>query len=660
MVQRTVENFDLLIQASGSGYRAVVRDSPVGEVGPVPVTIPLPTLELENLRLRIGPPGVEPASGTTPAGVAAIRQFGRRLFDAAFHDDVRLAWRASIAHTEGRESGLRLRLRLADAPELADLPWELLYDVEISRFLALWQSTPVVRFVDLPGGVRSLTIDRPLRVLVLRASPTDLEPVDARGERSKVGFVPAARAVDTPEPTRGVVVHHVQSGTLADLQAHLRRREYHVLHFIGHGSHDPLSTDGVLALEGTSGPADWVTGVDLGAVLADHRSLRLAVLDSGAGGRSATDSFASVARSLVQQGIPAVVATQFAMSDGAARTFATTLYRRVADGYPLDAAVTEGRHSISDELNAVEWAAPVLYLRAPDARIFEFAPVVLSNIGRPAPRMDQVLEAPSAPRLPELPRVPPTVVASPPASRPAPASSAPASVEAPTYRSPPAGHVPLPPPARAPVGGRRRPRYGGRIRGRATSEVSTTISTDPYASEAIEKAVQSVLRPGRLLFNPPDDMRQGTVERIEVAIARTTGLDDELRAGLRGRGVGRIEDVATSPFMAVDLRGTGFEITPLSLPTGMEQLLHPTARWEFDVLPRRSGTRTLQVIAWMRVPLPSRPDERMSVPVLERTVQVRVAPLYATRTFAATNWQWLVATSVAAGGGVAAWIKLVG
>jgi hypothetical protein len=64
-------------------------------------------------------------------------------------------------------------------------------------------------------------------------------------------------------------------------------------------------------------------------------------------------------------------------------------------------------------------------------------------------------------------------------------------------------------------------------------------------------------------------------------------------------------------------------------------------------------------MAWMRVPLPDRPDERVSVPVLERTVQVRVAPLYATKTFAAKNWQWLVATSVATGGGLTAWLNLV-
>src|SRR3712207_6395070 len=62
---------------------------------------------------------------------------------------------------------------------------------------------------------------------------------------------------------------------------------------------------------------------------------------------------------------------QFEITDLAAITFAHSLYEAIADGYPLDAAMAEARNAIRDRANPVEWATPVLYLRAPDGRVFD-------------------------------------------------------------------------------------------------------------------------------------------------------------------------------------------------------------------------------------------------------------------------------------------------
>jgi CHAT domain-containing protein len=77
-----------------------------------------------------------------------------------------------------------------------------------------------------------------------------------------------------------------------------------------------LFTDG-------SGRGVPVTAEDLGVVLHDHRSLRLAVLNTCSAGRTdASDPFAGIADTLVRRGIPAVVAMQFAVTDRAAVEFA--------------------------------------------------------------------------------------------------------------------------------------------------------------------------------------------------------------------------------------------------------------------------------------------------------------------------------------------------
>src|SRR5207253_216110 len=111
-----------------------------------------------------------------------------------------------------------------------------------------------------------------------------------------------------------------------------------------------------------------------GIDLHDAALLRLVVLNACEGARSdATDPFSGVAQSLVQQGIPAVVAMQFEISDAAAIAFAHGFYGAVADGMPIDASMGQARKDIHD-ISVLEWATPVLYLRALDSRIFELAP----------------------------------------------------------------------------------------------------------------------------------------------------------------------------------------------------------------------------------------------------------------------------------------------
>jgi tRNA A-37 threonylcarbamoyl transferase component Bud32 len=171
----------------------------------------------------------------------------------------------------------------------------------------------------------------------------------------------------------------------------------------------------------------------------------------------------------------------------------------------------------------------------------------------------------------------------------------------------------------------------------------------------IDRAIAEVVVNGRLAFNPPDRMRQGHAERMEVTIARSTTMDNKLREGLRGPGAVRMADVETSPFMSVELQGENFQVTPL---TAREQLLRPTARWEYDVLPRRPGNQKLQLSVMMRIPLPERPDEKVSVPVLEYGVRVSVDPVYGVRRFVSKNWQWLVATVAGLAGVLTAWLKL--
>ena len=263
------------------------------------------------------------------------------------------------------EAALRIRLRMSGCPELADLPWELLYDRDEDWFLALSDRTPVIRYVQLPNPPRAIPVTLPLRILVIRSEPTDYPPLDLAAEWAKV-----AESLGELAEAGDLAFTELAAPTLGELRRALTRDTFHVLHYMGHGGFDS-QRGGVLLFTDRAGRGVPVTSGDLGVMLHDHTSLRLAVLNACEAGRTdPADPFAGVADTLVRRGIPAVVAMQFEVSDDAAVEFAPALYGALAAGRPVDAAVAEARKAMYT-VSPLEWATPVLYLRADNALLFD-------------------------------------------------------------------------------------------------------------------------------------------------------------------------------------------------------------------------------------------------------------------------------------------------
>jgi DNA-binding beta-propeller fold protein YncE len=361
-------DFDIAIEPLGDGYRARVVDSPAGEAY-ADFAFPFTDESLTILILR-----VIGSIGRARRKVRRIQSeerglledFGGQLFRAVFSGPVRECLGRSRLVAENRDAGLRIRLRLPGA--LANIPWEYLHDTGYG-FLGLSPETALVRYLDMPAPVRPFPIMPPLRILAMISAPTDAPGLEGEEEWGKL-----TGALD--DLIRGglVQVDRLEAGTLSALQRPLRLREYHVLHFIGHGGYDEDAQDGALALEGADRKTRLVTGRDLGLMIRGHRSLRLVVLNACEGARSARDDpFGGVAQALVRQGIPAVIAMQFEISDPAALVFSQSFYQAVADGLPVDVATLEARRAMFAEGNEVEWATPVLYLRSPDGQVFSRA-----------------------------------------------------------------------------------------------------------------------------------------------------------------------------------------------------------------------------------------------------------------------------------------------
>jgi hypothetical protein len=359
-------DFDLALEELGGGrYRARVIGSPSGQARGE-FSLPFEDMELENFLLRIGRPRSGVRRLESPENEAA-REFGTKLFDSLFAGDVGMQWQRSVDAAERDGRGLRLRLRLADAPALRELPWEYLHSQATDRFVALSSWTPIVRHVSIDRPADMLTVVPPLRILAMVSAPSDAPGLDVDAEWARLeeslADVTAAGLIQ---------VTTLEDATLRSLQRAVRNETFHVFHFIGHGGFDEAAQDGILLLEDDNGRAREVTGRDLGTILADDRSLRLAVLNACEGARtSITDPFAGVAHSLILAGMPAVVAMQFEISDRAAIVFSHEFYAAVAEGRAVDAALSEARRAIFSQSGGVEWGTPVLHMRTEDGVLFD-------------------------------------------------------------------------------------------------------------------------------------------------------------------------------------------------------------------------------------------------------------------------------------------------
>jgi len=259
-----------------------------------------------------------------------LEDFGGQLFHAVFSGPVRECLGRSRLVADSTDAGLRIRLRLPGT--LANIPWEYLYDRERGGFLGLSPRTALVRYMELPAPVKPFPISPPLRILAMISAPSDVPGLAGEEEWVKLND-----ALDGLIRLGMVRVDRLEVGTLSALQRPLRQRDYHVLHFVGHCGFDDDAQDGALALEGADGRSRLVTGRDLGVMLEGHRSLQLVVLNACEGARSARDDpFGGVAQALVRQGIPAVIAMQFEISDPAALVFSQSFYQAIADDYPVD------------------------------------------------------------------------------------------------------------------------------------------------------------------------------------------------------------------------------------------------------------------------------------------------------------------------------------
>lgn len=308
-----------------------------------------------------------------------LSDIGTTLFEALFRGQVLRLFTGLYDQQVQPHSDTFLRLRLdidENALEIAALPWELLWWRDV--FLATQVQTLVGRqLLNLDyGSSTSLRISGTPRVLIVIPGGSNLE--GCREEERVTGVLSAS----------GIPFKVLKDQVpLAAVNDELATGNYHILHFVGHGAFLEGSRErppkGYLRFNSGDGAGEtWVDDTRLQSMLGNYRDLKLVLLNAcrGAslGGRpGAKAGFSGIAPAILRAGVPAVVAMQTDITDEAAARFADTFYRRLTAGKwagQVDLAVTLARNKcFIENPNDPSFAAPVLYLRSSDARIFDVA-----------------------------------------------------------------------------------------------------------------------------------------------------------------------------------------------------------------------------------------------------------------------------------------------
>jgi hypothetical protein len=351
----THETFDLEIETRGaSRYEIQVLYAPAGPVRSAEVTFDPTAADVQALlqRVQIG-----------DGDAALLTEVGTRLHAFMFPERIWAAYVTSREAARRDDRGLSIKLRIHQ-PELAALPWELLYDPTEERFLALSGQTPLIRF--LPGvlGAPLPPAAPPWRLLLVTASPENLPRLEVNRERDMI-----LEAVDPLVQAGQLQVAHLEHATLAALLKAIRAGA-HWLHFIGHGEYNRATDQGALFLEEEDG-----TGVRVGVDALRHllpeayaqadARLRMVFLNACATAQvGITPGTRGLAQTLVQAGIPTAIGMGRPIANLSARAFSAGFYSALAEqGWPFHLAVTEGRRRVMVEsgLHGGDWAVPVLF-----------------------------------------------------------------------------------------------------------------------------------------------------------------------------------------------------------------------------------------------------------------------------------------------------------
>ena len=287
---------------------------------------------------------------------AELNTFGDNLFQFLIRGD--------LAGLYGKlpETHVSIKI-LCNQAAIRGLPWE--YIREPKRGCPNNRRT-IVRVIPTVGPQLPAPRSRKdiARVLLVAADPIGLRGVDWQQIRDTL-----QREYGSHMGTLKLDV--IESADRNNLVMSLLNADFDIVHFSCHGDIYKGENRLILVNRKGGGP-DYISAAELGRVLGG-RGTRLVVLSACSTSQpGAVDDFASIAETLIAEGVPAVVANQAPVLNKTVAVFVGQIYRELLSSGNIDKAVTAGRVALSLALkDSPEWGIPTLHRLYGSAQLYD-------------------------------------------------------------------------------------------------------------------------------------------------------------------------------------------------------------------------------------------------------------------------------------------------
>jgi CHAT domain-containing protein len=291
-----------------------------------------------------------------------LKSLGQKLYGILFEpNELRNHYQDTIKLLRTISAGVCLCLQI-EAPELAALPWEYLYD---NDYLANSSRRTLVR--QLPPVLSAqIGEQEKLKILFVNAEGTVVNSATYDWFGAQIKEVKKALG-------QSVISKSIKSESFKTFKDKLKKYNPHMLHLVAHGvfSANEANRGGSIRIGGEE--EEPVSAVEFANVLKECKNLRLVVLSVCKSSMltetnfdsTKLDIYASVAATLLKNDIPAVVAMQYNIGADTAKSFMACFYTALASGdKSLQEALALARNQLitSHETNA-EWGVPTLIFR---------------------------------------------------------------------------------------------------------------------------------------------------------------------------------------------------------------------------------------------------------------------------------------------------------
>jgi hypothetical protein len=307
------------------------------------------------------------------AKIQDSKQYGVELFNWLFREQLlesfrRLRWETE-AYTRSLGSSSRIRLKLwldPQVPELHQVWWEAMRDP--SRDEAICLDAAFSRFLRV-NRARGWTIsERPLKMLCVLSNPKKIEKFDL--QRFDMSLEKNLLGAATDSIEQFLNFRMLSTPTAEKFQEELSKG-YHIVHLVAHAA--TVEGEYCLMLADKKGTARPIPFKSMLEVLNSSDSIApyfVFLTTPSTADENVGKMMVSFAHQLVEAGVQAVLTIQSAMEIKNLELFTERFYNTLIRTGTVDMAVAMARTAIY-EPNEWQWVNPVLYMRTPDAQLFQ-------------------------------------------------------------------------------------------------------------------------------------------------------------------------------------------------------------------------------------------------------------------------------------------------